>query len=641
MKKFWFLSLILSAGMAAAALMPMQTSGHKNKFRKSMNPVPNRYIVVLNPTIVGESLAEPAVETEAVYLKSVYGGEVDKVFSAAMNGYAAEMTPEQARSLSEDPRVEFVEEDGYVSIASTQTAAPWNLDRIDQRNLPLSTTYDYSQDGSGANVYILDTGINASHVEFGGRASVATDVLADGQNGNDCNGHGTHVAGIVGASTYGVAKGASLYGVRVLPCNGQGQISDLIKGIDWVTANRINPAVANISITGAGSSSVLENAIAASVASGVTYTIAAGNSGSDACNYTPARTPSAITVGATGSADDRASWSNFGPCVDVYAPGVGLTSTWIGSNTATKGASGTSMASPMVAGVAALYLSANRNATPAAVQQYIVGSATSGLITALDGTSANLLLYNPAGATPAPTPAPTPVATPTPVPTPTATPTPTPTPTPPAKIIVRKRVQNPNRVTASTTVFPYQAVNLYAQNFSLTENEAFVDPNVAVPGGSLAVTVTEEKLAGWQLLAIECFESSAGTPTSQNTFVDVAGRKAFISAEAGETVDCTFTSQEIAPSAARATVSGRVLDELGTGVRGATISLLDATTGRTYYASTDSFGYYQFRNLQTGDFYVLRVAGRVKKYNVGNGTKTFTLNGDLADADFLVVRRGT
>ena len=641
MKKFWMLSFVVFAGMAAAALIPMTTSGHKNKLRKSLNPVPNRYIVVLNQEIVGRSIVEPAVDAEANYLRSVHGGKVDKVYWEVLKGYSAEMTEAEAKSLSDDPRVSYVEEDGYISISSSQPDAPWNLDRVDQRSLPLGTTYDYSQDGSGVHVYILDTGIRASHSDFGGRASVAKDVLADGQNGNDCNGHGTHVAGIVGGSTYGVAKGVSIHAVRVLPCSGNGQISDLIAGINWVTANRINPAVANISITAPGTSNSLETALSNSIASGVTYTVAAGNSAWDACSYTPARTLNAITVGASAEGDDRARYSNYGSCLDLFAPGDWVTSTWIGSDTATNRMSGTSMASPMVAGVAALYLSNNRNATPATVAQYIASNATAGVVWNIDSTSPNLLLYSPSGVStlpPPPTPTPTPISTPTATPTPT--PSPTPTPTPAAKITVRKKVQNNNGNTTSNTAFPYEADFLYAQSFMLSDNESLFDPNVQVANGSRMVTVTEDQIAGWQLTSISCTETSGGQPSYQNTIVDINRKKAFIMVEPGESVDCTFTSEPLAPTAAAATISGRVIDQNGVGIRGVTMFLVDATTGQGHYASTNSFGYYSFENLQSGDFFVLRVAGRLKRMSVANPIMTFTLNGDLTDMDFVAVKGG-
>src|SRR5215204_2037719 len=291
MRKLTILSLVFAAGLiAAGSFLSLPTSGQKFKFRRSSQPIYNQYIVVLDEEVVGRSAEGPQIETEAQYLSSVYGGTVRGVYSSALKGYASTMSAGEAEALSRDERVLFVEEDSEISVSATQTDAPWNLDRVDQRNMPLDTTYGYTQTGAGAHVYILDTGIRITHQEFGGRANVVFDALADGQNGIDCNGHGTHVAGTVGGSTYGVAKNVSLHSVRVLPCGGGGQISDLISGVDWVTAHRINPAVATISITAPGTSPSMESAIANSVASGVVFTIAAGNSQWTACDYTPART---------------------------------------------------------------------------------------------------------------------------------------------------------------------------------------------------------------------------------------------------------------------------------------------------------------------------------------------------------------
>jgi subtilisin family serine protease len=245
-----------------------------------------------------------------------------------------------------------VEPDRAITLSSQQTNAPWHLDRIDQRALPWDTTYNYSSSGAGVHVYILDTGIRVTHQEFGGRASVANDFVGDGQNGNDCNGHGTHVAGLVGGSTWGVAKQASLHAVRILPCSGTGLLSNLLAAVDWVTANHASPAVANISSTAVGSSISLETAISNSIASGVVYTIAAGNDAADACGYTPARTVNAVTVGASDETDLRALYSNRGPCIDIFAPGNRVTSAWASGDTAVREFSGSSMAAPIVAGAA-------------------------------------------------------------------------------------------------------------------------------------------------------------------------------------------------------------------------------------------------------------------------------------------------
>lgn len=318
---------------------------------------------------------------------------VQQVYTAALQGLAVRLSPENLAALRQDSRVAYIEADQLMSIDATQTGATWGLDRIDQRALPLSTTYTYTNTGSGVNVYIIDTGIRISHGEFGGRASVGYDVIGDGQNGNDCNGHGTHVAGTVGGAVYGVAKSVRLYAVRVLNCSGSGTNSGVIAGVDWVRQNAQKPAVANMSL-GGGASSALDTAVNNAINSGITFALAAGNSNRDACNFSPARVAAGITVGATTSTDARASYSNYGSCLDLFAPGSAITSAWINSDTSTNTISGTSMATPHVAGVAALYLQSNPTASPSTVRNAIVANATSGVVSSAGRRSPNLLLYS-------------------------------------------------------------------------------------------------------------------------------------------------------------------------------------------------------------------------------------------------------
>ncbi|MFD4140696.1 S8 family serine peptidase [Streptomyces sp. NPDC058572] len=316
----------------------------------------------------------------------------------ALKGFSTSMSAAKARALAADPRVAYVEQNATVRISETQTNATWGIDRIDQRNLPLSKTYTYNTPASNVNAYIIDTGIRTSHSEFGGRASVGTDTVGGGQNGQDCQGHGTHVAGTVGGRTYGVAKGVNLIAVRVLDCNGSGTNAGVIAGVDWVTANAEKPAVANMSL-GGSANTALDNAVKKSIASGVSYAIAAGNGNIlgwpvNACNYSPARVPEAITVGATDNTDRRASFSNYGTCLDLFAPGVSITSAWKDNDTATNTISGTSMATPHTAGVAALYLAAHPAATPAQVRDALVNNATSGKIVDPRTGSPNKLLHS-------------------------------------------------------------------------------------------------------------------------------------------------------------------------------------------------------------------------------------------------------
>jgi subtilisin family serine protease len=391
MKKMVFLIVValFCAGLFVTA--PVSSQGHKEKVRKNANKIENNYIVVLDDSVVGERGEYSIAGYMADDMARIYRGKVKHVYKHALNGFSVEMSEADAEAMSQDYRVAFVEEDGIMTADATQTNPPWGLDRIDQRNRPLSATYTYNWTGSGVRAYIIDTGIRTTHTQFGSRASNVFDAF--GGNGADCNGHGTHVAGTVGGSTYGVAKSALLRGVRVLDCNGSGSTSGVIAGVDWVRVNHIAPAVANMSL-GGGVSSALDTAVNNLSNAGVTIAVAAGNSNANACNSSPARAANAITTGSTTTTDARSSFSNFGTCVDIFAPGSGILSAYFTSNTATATLSGTSMASPHVAGVAALYKQANPSASATTIRNAIVNSATTNVITNAGTGSPNRLLYS-------------------------------------------------------------------------------------------------------------------------------------------------------------------------------------------------------------------------------------------------------
>jgi subtilisin family serine protease len=391
MKKLALLTVAALVGSVLFLGGPAHSQGWKEKVRKNAKKIPNNYIVVLDDSVVGERGDNSIAGYMADDMARLYHGKLKHVYKHALNGFSVEMSEADAEAMSQDYRVLFVEEDGVMTADTTQTNPPWGLDRIDQRNRPLSGTYTYNWTGSGVRVYVIDTGIRTSHTQFGGRASNVFDAF--GGSGADCNGHGTHVSGTVGGSTYGVAKSALLRGVRVLDCSGSGSTSGVIAGVNWVTQNHINPAVANMSL-GGGASSALDSAVNSLSNSGVPIAVAAGNSNVDACGSSPARAANAITTGSTTSTDARSSFSNFGTCLDIFAPGSSILSAWYTSDTATATLSGTSMASPHVAGVAALYKQANPSASASTVRNAIVNNATTNVITNAGSGSPNRLLYS-------------------------------------------------------------------------------------------------------------------------------------------------------------------------------------------------------------------------------------------------------
>ncbi|MGB8509302.1 MAG: S8 family peptidase [Pyrinomonadaceae bacterium] len=387
-----YLSLTVKGSHAVGNLQDEGSPARLGKYlSKGRSAIPGQYIVVFKEWATGPVGKFSQSKQMADVLTSAFGGEVLRVYQHALNGYAVKLSKEEALALSQDTRVAYVEEDGIMHANTTQSGATWGLDRIDQRDRPLNGTYTYNFTGSGVRAYVIDTGIRTTHTQFGGRASAVFDAF--GGSGQDCNGHGTHVAGTIGGSTYGVAKGAMLRAVRVLDCSGSGSTSGVIAGVDWVTSNHISPSVANMSL-GGGASTALDNAVQNSINSGVTYSIAAGNENADACGSSPARVGAAITVGSTTSTDARSSFSNFGICVDIFAPGSSITSSWASSDTATNTISGTSMATPHVTGVTALYLQAHPGSSPATIRDALVNGSTTNRLTGIGSGSPNRLLYS-------------------------------------------------------------------------------------------------------------------------------------------------------------------------------------------------------------------------------------------------------
>ncbi|TXI51075.1 MAG: S8 family peptidase [Lysobacter sp.] len=385
------------AALAAGVLLALgSATAFAAELKTNARPIAGRYIVVLKENaarLSSEAAGKARVPNIARALAAGHGAKLLRSYEHALRGFVVDADDRALAKLLADPRVAYVEEDGYADLGATQTGATWGLDRIDQPALPLNGNYIYDTAAANVHAYIVDTGIHPTHSEFVGRLGNGFTAINDGRGTGDCNGHGTHVAGTVAGTTWGVAKSATVHPVRVFGCGNSGSWSDIIAGIDWVRANHVKPAVANMSLGGPATTSV-DDATNNLINAGVTVVVAAGNNSADACGYSPARVPNAITVGATQSDDARSWFSNFGGCLDIFAPGTGITSAWWTGNSATGTIDGTSMASPHVAGTAALYLAYSPAASPAAVRNALVANATAGVVSNAGTGSPNLLLYS-------------------------------------------------------------------------------------------------------------------------------------------------------------------------------------------------------------------------------------------------------
>ncbi|ESP90348.1 MULTISPECIES: S8 family peptidase [Pseudoalteromonas] len=412
MRKLNTLAFAVLAGLSGSCLAQAELMSVDQN-----SAIEDQYIVVFKTPAVMNASSSAAISnyaaSQAQALSTQHNVQVTQHFDGVLNGVVVTASKQKVQELLSNPSIDYIEQDQIVTVtpmvdaSADQGNAIWGLDRVDQRDLPLNSNYHYDFDGSGVTAYVIDTGVRITHAEFGGRASHGYDFVDNDADSSDCNGHGTHVAGTIGGGAYGVAKNVNVVGVRVLGCNGSGSYSGVISGIDWVKNNASGPSVANMSL-GGGVSQAVDDAVNAAVASGVTFVVAAGNDNSSACNYSPARAADAVTVGSTTSSDARSSFSNYGNCLDIYAPGSSIKSAWYNSDSATNTISGTSMAAPHVAGVVALYLDENPSLTPSQIDSLLSSRSSKNKVSDAKSGSPNELLFSLADSTPPPPPPPLP-----------------------------------------------------------------------------------------------------------------------------------------------------------------------------------------------------------------------------------------